>query len=66
MLLNGHTTAKHSVPSIAKLLVSQHRHCRVRVTIAQETDSGEHKFKLMGAGSEVLLSRQLPPTKNML
>jgi hypothetical protein len=52
---NGHTPKKHSVPRIIKLPVSQHEACRVRLAISEATDSGGHKFKVVGVGVEGLV-----------
>lgn len=51
-VLNGHITQHYSVPAVAKVQASASAHCRVRLTILRETDSGEHKFKVLGAGVE--------------
>jgi hypothetical protein len=61
LLVNGHSHVQHSIPRVVKLPVSQHRHCRVRVTIVEETDSGEHKFKLTGMGAELDVVTPLKP-----
>jgi hypothetical protein len=62
LLLNGHTHHRHSIPRNVKVAVSQHRACRVRITIVNETETGEHKFKLLGVGAELeVVTKVVPP-----
>lgn len=48
--INAHDAEHHfSVQSSAEVNVTQHKHCRIRLTVLEKTDSaGERKFKLMG------------------
>lgn len=51
-----------SVQASARVNVTQHRHCRLRLTVVKRTSSGERKFKLVGldiraAGAAIAVGR---------
>jgi hypothetical protein len=61
LLMEGHSTSRHSVPVLAELPVSGSRRCVVQLQVLEGTASGGHKFKVMqiAVGARVDASRQL-------
>ena len=53
-LLNGTHAVKVSTETAATFNITQSRHCAVQLTVADATDSGEHKVKFLGFSVETL------------
>lgn len=49
LIIDAHDSEHHySVQASAQVNVTQHRHCRLKLTVLERTRSGERKFKLVG------------------
>ncbi len=53
-LLNGTHGVKSSITADATFNVTQALHCAIELTVVDATDSGQHKFKLIGLTAQTL------------